>query len=81
MRASTYIAEAEEGTPDQVTIRSFGPAAWASTIPGAPGAALGTTNTGVVGADSPHPTIWFLANIRTKYGLPVCRSAMSYSPP
>lgn len=75
-----YLEE-EEGTPDQVTMRSFGPAAAASTIPGAPGAALGTTDDGVVVEGSPHPTLWFLENMRTKYWLPVSRAAISYSPP
>lgn len=73
--------EEEEGTPDQVTIRSFGPAAAASTMSGDPGALLGTMDVGVVDEGSPHPTIWFLENMRTKYWLPVTRPVISYSPP
>lgn len=73
--------EEEEGTPDQVTMRSCGPAAAASTISGAPGALRGIMDVGVVEEGSPHPTIWFLENMRTKYWLPVSSSAISYSPP
>lgn len=77
----SYIEEDDEGTPDQVTMRSCGPAAAASTMPGASGASLGMMDDGVVEEASPHPTIWFLANIRTKYKLPASRSVISYSPP
>lgn len=70
-----------KGTPDQVTNMSFGPAAAASTTSGAPGALRGTMDVGVVEDGSPHPTIWFLENTRTKYSLPVSRSVISYSPP
>ena len=78
-----YLAEEDEDedTPDQVTKRSFGPAAVASTIPGIPGVPLCTIDAGLVEEVAPHPTIWFLANMRTKYWLPASRSAISYSPP
>lgn len=75
-----YLEE-EEGTPDHVTMRSFGPVAAASTLPGAPGALLGTMDAGVVEEDPPHPTLWFLENMRTKYRLADSRSVISYSPP
>lgn len=71
----------EEDTPDQVTKRSFGPDAAASTIPGVPGVPLCTIEPGVVEEGAPHPTIWFLANMRTKYWLPGSRPVISYSPP
>ena len=73
--------EDREGTPDQVTISSFGPAAAASTMSGDDGAFLGIIDVGVVDEGSPHPTIWFLENIRTKYWLPASRPVISYSPP
>lgn len=73
--------EDEEGTPDQVTMSSFGPSEAASTMSGAPGALLGTMDVGVVDEGPPQPTIWFLENMRTKYWLPLSRPVISYSPP
>lgn len=73
--------EEDDDMPDHVTVRSFGPAAVASTMPGAPGALLGMIDAGDVEEARPHPTIWFFENIRTKYWLPLSRSVISYSPP
>lgn len=73
--------EDNEGTADQVTMSSFGPAAAASTMSGGNGALLGIMDAGVVDEASPHPAIWFLENMRTKYWLPVSSPVISYSPP